>query len=203
MVGNRGQYQSRPSPIVVAVESAEPEKRDGCWNILATAIVTQGARALAGQNIQFFLGSLTYGAPAQTDVNGRVSLEISGINLDAKRISIEAQIVGQSVRTPKIVALPAKKETDKQKPAKLSVDPRRIGNQINFFVIVSDAELKGVGKAKLTIIDGASVRTEYADEDGEFNFSIKLEQNEEREIGIYATGFGDRGFRRTFRGRKE
>ena len=196
------QQQRQPQPIRVVIETEEPKKIGASWSILATAIISQGNRAMDGREVQFFLNSFPYGQPAQTDDNGRAQIDIVGIPVDARRVSIEAQVVGQTARTRKIVFLPETKKSDK-KPAELIVDPRRVGNEINIFILVVDEENRGVPNARLTIIDGRTVTHPLVDKNGSHSYLVDLRPDEEREIGIYVAGFGDAGFRRTFKGRGE
>jgi len=197
------QQQRPPQPIKVALETEEPEKTGNEWSIMATAVVSQGNRTLDGREVQFFTNGIAYDQPVQTDNNGRAQIDVVGISMDAKRVSIEAQVVGQTARARKIVSFPAKEKGTKSVPAELIVDPRRVGNEINFFILVVDEEKKGVPNARLTIIDGHAVTHPSANEHGEHLHPMNLEINEEREIGIYVSGFGDAGFRRTFKGREE
>lgn len=95
-----------------------------------------------------------------------------------------------------------KKEGKKQVPAELIVDPTRVGNKINLFIRIVDEENRGIKDAKITIVSGRRVITERTDEDGEYLYKFNLRPDEEREIAVYAAGYGDRGFRRTFRGRR-
>lgn len=193
------QHKKQQQPIHVVVETEIPQKVGDQWQILATAIVNQGKRAVKGQIIQFFLSGLPIGASAQTNENGRISFNID-IPLNLKSVTIEAQIVGQSIRARKIVVLP-KEENSKQIPAKLIIDPARVGNKINFLIRIIDEKKQGVKGSKITIVDSGQISTVNTDEDGEYIYKIRLQPNEEREIAIYAAGYGDRGFRRTFRGR--
>ncbi len=199
----RQQQPRQPQPIKVAIETEEPEKIGDSWSILATAIVSQGNRTLDGREVQFFVNGIAYNQPTQTDDNGRAQIDIQGLDSSAKRISIEAQVVGQATRGRKIIELSKKEGAKKSTPAELSVTPRRIGNEINFFVIVTDEEKQGVKNTHLTIIDGHLVTHPSTDETGEYLHSIKLKPDEEREIGIYVAGYGDKGFCQTFRGREE
>jgi len=192
----------QPQPIRVALEHEEPEKTGDDWSILATAIVSQGNRTLDGRDVQFFLNGIAYDQSAQTDGNGRVQTDIIGIPNDARRISIEAQVVGQAVRARKIVTLPApEKPAGKLIPARLIVDPRRVDNEINLFILVVDENNRGVPNARLIIVDGRITTHPPVDENGSHSYPIDLQPGEEREIGIYVAGFGDSGFRRTFKWR--
>lgn len=196
----RQQQQRQPQPIKVAIETEEPEKIDNSWSILATTVVTQGNRTLDGREMQFFINGIPYDQPIQTDDNGRAQIDITGISATLKKFSVGAQIVGQSFMARKIIQLPEVKPVTKT-PAELTVDPRRIGNKLNFFILVTDEEKRGVPNARLTIIDGHKVKPDFCDKYGEKLFSVSLRPEEEKEIGIYVAGFGDKGFCRTFKGR--
>ncbi|MBI5306318.1 hypothetical protein HZB04_01910 [Candidatus Wolfebacteria bacterium] len=181
----------------IILETEDPQKIGDQWQILATVIANRDKWSLVGQPIQFFLNGLKVGNPAQTDENGRTLLNID-IPSNIKSATIEAQIVGQAIMARKIVVLP--KEDNKQVPAELIVNPARINNQISFLILVVDEKNIGVKKAKITVVDSGTISTVSADEDGEYIHKIDIQQGEEREIAFYAAGYGDRGFRRTFRG---
>jgi len=204
MVDNqqRQQQPRQPQPIKVAIETEEPVKIGDSWSVLVTAIVSQGNRTLDGREMQFFANGIAYNQPIQTDDNGRAQIDIVGISVSAtaRSFSVGAQIVGQPSMARKIIPLPEIK-TKSQAPAELSVDPRRIGNEINLFVLVTDEERHGVKNARLTIIDGHTVAHPSTNEHGEYLCPVTLQPGEEREIEIYVAGFGDNGFRRTFKGR--
>lgn len=205
MVDNtqRQRQPRQPQPIKVAIETEEPEKIGDSWSILTTAIVSQGNRVLDGREVQFFINGPAYSQPTQTDDNGRAQIDIQSIDSNAKRISIEAQVVGQATRARKIIELPKKETSKKSTPAELTVDPRRLGNEINLFILVTDEERRGVPNARLSIVDGHTVTHPSTDETGEYlHPTINLRPDKEREIGIYVAGFGDKGFCRTFKGRK-
>ncbi|MFH1968547.1 MAG: hypothetical protein ABIJ84_04120 [bacterium] len=190
-----------PKPVLVTLEIEEPREENGDWKILAAAIVAQGYRTLQGKSVQFFLNSLPVGAESQTDQNGRVVIDIS-LSADIKTNAIEAQMVGRANRARKIVSLPQKKEDKKPVPAELIVDPTRIVNKINLFVRVVDEKYQGVPNSKITIVDGKNILTKNTDKDGEYMHPVKLtKKGKEREIAIYVAGYGDRGYRQTFRGR--
>lgn len=197
------QHKKQQQPIHVVVEAETPQKIGDQWQVLVTAIISQGKQAVEGQAVQFFLNGLSVGTSAQTDENGRVSLNVD-IPLNLKSAAIEAQIIGQSFRARKMIALSKEsKESGKQIPAELIVDPARVGNKINFLIRIIDEKKQGVKGSKITIVDSGQISTVNTDEDGEYIHKIRLQPNEEREIAIYAAGYGDRGFRRTFRGRRE
>ncbi len=191
-----------PSPKI-ALETEPAQKIGQEFHILATAIVSQGNRTLAGQTIQFFCAGQPNGNPAQTDENGRVQYNITGIPLGAKNVSIEVQIVGQPIWARKIISLPTD-EKPKQVPTELIVDPTRVGNQVNIFVYIINEDNQGVPNAKITIVDSSKdeIIRERTDEDGDYLYQFVLEPDEEKEIAIYAAGYGDCGYRQTFRGRR-
>lgn len=202
MTDNRQQQPRQPQPLKVVIETEEPVKTGDSWSILATAIVSQGNRTLDGRDVQFFVNGVVFGQPTQTDDNGRAQIGIWNIDFNAKRITVEAQLVGQASRARKIMDLPKTESQSSAVPAELSVDPRRLGNEINLFVLVTDEKRRGVKNARLTIVDGHQVTHPSTDENGEYLHSITLQPNEEREIGVYVAGFGDKGFTRTFKGKE-
>jgi len=196
--------QRPPQPIKVAIETEEPEKIGTSWSILTTAIVSQGNRVLDERQVQFFLNGLPFDQPAPTDDNGRAQIDVTGIPLDAKRVSVEAQIVGQTFRARRIVSLPETKKSDKEQiPVELIVHPRRIGNEINLFIRVTDEENRGVPNAYVDIVDGHIVTPKPVNEYGELLETITLDSGQEREISVYVAGFGDSGFCKTFKGRED
>jgi len=127
------------------------------------------------------------------------------ISSPARVIAVKARMEINSVvhtSAPKNISLPhPEKKSATQTPDELIVDPTKINNEIYFFIRVIDENKQGVPNAKLTIKDGKKVEHPACDEFGEHNFDIRLNPGEEREIEIYATGYGDRGYRQTFRGR--
>ncbi len=129
------------------------------------------------------------------------------LKLEAKVIEAEtSKITAETtkLKVEKEKAEAEKKEPEeKHEPSELIVDPTRVGNKINFFIRVVDQKDKGIGKLKITIVDGPNVLTKRLDEDGERMYAIELQLDEEREIAIYVAGYGDKGFRRTFRGRRQ
>lgn len=209
MAGNKQQgqggqqQQSQPKPIKIVVETEAPQKVGGAYQIFCTAIVSQGDKALGGRDIQFFLNGVDFGAPAQTDDdNGRVPILFQGIPLDAKVVTVEAQVVGTAHRYRKVVSLPEEPKKSVGVPAELVVDPTRIGNKITIFARVVDEEGRGVPRTKITVVDGVNVGTVPTDEDGEYILSFELQPHEEREIAIYVAGYGDEGHRQTFKWRR-
>lgn len=98
--------QRQPQPIRVVLETEEPKKIGESWSILATAIVSQGNRTLDGREVQFFLNSIPYDQPVQTDANGRSQTDITDIPSDEDRLSIEVQAIGQLARARKVITLP-------------------------------------------------------------------------------------------------
>ncbi len=117
------------------------------------------------------------------------ALERERANLERAKVKKELTDLVEATSTKKL-------------PAKLIVDPYRVGNEVSLLIRVVDEEEAGVPAAKLTIFDSAEgIKTQRCDEDGESEYRFELEPDEEREISVCISGYGDRSFRRTFRGR--
>jgi len=69
-------------------------KEGGVWRIPTTALVSRSGRALDGEEIQFFLDGSRFGSVIRTNQDGRAQQTIEA-PLGAKRVSVEAQVVGQ------------------------------------------------------------------------------------------------------------
>lgn len=200
--GNRG-GSSPPQPRI-ELQYEPPKESGGLWEVLVTAVVSQGRDVVAGKSVQFFKSMLPSGNACTTDSNGRIGFHFTGIMLDEQQISVEAQIAGTPSRTRVIIPAPRKPSPSKREPFELVVSPQRVGNRILLIVRVVDEENHGIPGTKLTIIDSSLTNpeiTEHLDEDGEFVYRFELCSGEEREIAIYTAGYGDSGYRQTFRGR--
>lgn len=201
----KGKGGGGPKPVVVEVQAAEPtvDQTGGTWSVLVTAIVSQDDRALAGRGVQFYANGRAMGSPAAADPNGRAQQVVHARDT-VKHLTVEAQAAGAPFRGRAVVTAPEKKVEDKPVPTELVVDPWRVSNDVRLFVLVLDQNGKNIPRVKLTIADSSQPTpiTDFADDDGEYSYSFTLTVGEEREIAIYVAGFGEEGFRETFRGRK-
>lgn len=181
----RQQQPRQPQPIKVAIETEEPEKIGDSWSILATAIISQGNRTLDGREVQFFVNGIAYNQPTQTDDNGRAQIDIQGIDSSAKRISIEAQVVGQTPRARKIIAL-QRPLGDIRKPADIEVttEGKNGAYQVNMQIV--DAEGNGVpGTIRVMSETGADDYT--SEEDGSCFAEITISESQEIRFSVLGT----------------
>ena len=139
MTDNRQQPRP-PQPIKVAIETEEPKKIGDSWSILATAIVSQGNRTLDGREVQFFVDGIIYDQPVQADSNGRAQIDIVGIDQNAQRVSIEAQIVGQSSRARKVISLPETKKGVKPNDLEIRTEGKNGDYQIHMQIVGSECQ---------------------------------------------------------------
>jgi len=195
--------QKESQQTKVSVTTDPPQKdASGVFSVRAMAIVSLGAKTLHGVRVQFFLDSREEGVAAQTDENGRISIDVT-LPAGKKSCSIEAQVVGEIARARTIVDIPDT-EKKKREPAKFVINPRRVGNAIWFHVRVVDAEHRTVADAKLSIFifskNGKESHLVNA-KDGEYVHELNLEPGKEYEVMIGVVGCGARVFRRTFRGK--
>ncbi len=194
-----------PDPVVISVQNEAPttSATGDTWSVLVTTIISQGGQTLSGRTVQFYTNSQPEGNPVQTDANGRVSCLIH-TRSTVKQLTVETQVVGTPALGRVIVQSPEKKADEKPIPTELLVDTRRVGNTVHLFIRVTDQRNKNIPRAKLTIADSSQTNllTQTADDDGEYYYSFTLIAGEEREVSIYAAGYGEKGFRRTFRGKE-
>ena len=190
-----------PKPVVVEVQAAEPTASGDSWSVLVTAIVSQGDRALDGRGVQFYANGRPIGGSALTDSNGRAQQVVHARDT-VKYITVEAQVAGAPFRGRVVAAAPEKK--DKSVPTELVVDTVRVGYAIRLFVRVTDQNDKNIPRVGLTIMDSSlpDLLDRATDDDGKFLYSFVLVAGEEWEISIYVAGYGEEGFRETFRGRR-
>lgn len=203
MAKGRGGGSPKPPQTKIELQHEPPIASGGTWGVMVTAIASQGNNVLAGQLVQFFQGPAPAGSACATDPNGRASYFFSGLTLDQPALTVEACLAGTPFRMRMIVPAPAKKEPEKQTPFDLLVDPARVGNRIAFMIRVVDENERNIPKSKITITDSdiPDPQTFWTDEDGEYVHTIDLVPGKEREIRVYAAGFGE-GVSMTFRGRK-
>lgn len=199
--GKGGPY--RPPDPRIELQHEPPIVSGGTWGVIVTAVASQGNRTLSGQPVQFFQGPAPAGSACATDHNGRASYFFFGLTLDQPALTVEAQLAGTPFRARMIISAPAKKEPEKQIPYELLVKPTRVGNRITFMIRVVDETDRNIPKSKITIVDSniPNPQTFWTDEDGEYLHTIDLVSEKEREIRVYAAGFGE-GISMTFRGRR-
>jgi hypothetical protein len=80
------------------------------FKIPVSALVTKGENAVKGLMVQFYLGTEKSGAAIETDNNGRVVYEFSGIPLTEKVVMLQVQVNGTSAWARENVALPAEQK---------------------------------------------------------------------------------------------
>ena len=199
--GKGGSY--RPPDPRIELQHEPPRLSGGTWGVTVTAVASQGNRVLAGQPVQFFQGSNLAGHACLTDGNGRVSYDFAGLPLAIDQIAVEAQLGGTPFRARIIIPALKKKELEKQVPYELLAKPTRVGNRITFMIRVVDQNECNIPKSKITIIDSdiPNPQTFWTDEDGEYLHTVDLVPEKEKEISVYAAGFGE-GVSMTFRGRE-
>ena len=125
------------------LETEGPKKTGTGWSILATAIVSQGNRTLDGREVQFFLNSIPYDQPVQTDSNGRAQIDIIGIPMDDERLSVEAQVVGQLIRAKKSIVLPKTEKVQKPEIRLEIMATRYNGNRMHASLVRLEKDGKG------------------------------------------------------------
>ena len=175
----------QPQPIKVAIETEEPAKIGDSWSILATAIVSQGNRTLDGREVQFFVDGVKYDQPTQTDDNGRAQIDIQGIDADAKRISVEAQIVGQAARVRKIVA-PQKSSENMCKPTDLEVKAEGKNGVYQVNMQIVDVEGKGV-PGKIRVMSEEETNDYTSEPDGSYFDKITISKSQEIHFLVLGT----------------
>jgi len=172
--------QRPPQPIKVAIEIEKPEKIGDSWSVLATAIVSQGNRTLDGREVQFFTNGIPYDQPVQTDNNGRAQIDIADISADTKRVSVEAQIIGQSPRARKIITLPnEKKET---KDVEVSILVTREKDEILSVILARLDENKKGLPGKIVYVD-QQARIIETDEFG--MVTLEFTRNRRRQVVVF------------------
>jgi len=78
--------------------------------IPASALVTKGKNAAKGLMVQFYLGTQKSGAAIETDDNGRVVYEFSGVPLTEKVVMLQVQVNGTSAWARENPTLPAEQK---------------------------------------------------------------------------------------------
>lgn len=151
-------------------------------NLLAFA--TSDRRPLKGSEIQFFAGGDPINEAVKTDKNGRAPKKEAVIEIGpgAKKILIEAQIIGtdKRVKKPFPVPWPEKETKEKSKPP-AKIIPHESGSagkhKITFQVLAQDDS--PVPKAKIRICDPTGRRDlKPTDKNGIAVFEINFTESE-------------------------
>lgn len=189
------QKQTKGSrPIRMTLETEAPLKVGQEFHILATAIATRGNQTLEGKVVQFFLNGTEIDNPAQTDQNGRAQYNVIGIPLDAKSITIEAQLIGQAARARKVVLLPAK-EPKKKQPYDLEIITR--GKDGKYFINITIVGEDGSGvKGIVRMITDEETRDFPTDEQGVTSLTLEVtERQKELEFIVLGSSRGNKKLR--------
>lgn len=197
MADNR---RREPPKKMLSVEVEEPHPlENGSYSITASAVATQGKRALEGERIQFFLGAVDYEQPIITDQNGRAMMEFI-ITPQTDKTFIQAQIVGEAAKSnPRGVNFPKKQSQPEAKDFFVDVD-RMEGKSISFFCRVTDQNGIGAKGHRLTIVENGKITHGETDDCGEYLHKKELSKEERYEIAIIGCGFVEK-FHRIFHGR--
>lgn len=162
-----------PKPVVVEVQAAEPTVSGDTWEVLVTAIVSQGGQALF-RGVQFYVDGQEEGSPIGTDPNGRVPCLVTKDNT-VKHITVEAQVTGAPFRGRVVVAAPEKKEA-KKPPGKLSVDVSGRGGNYILSISVMTADGAGIKEVTVYVLD-AALPTGYEEKTTSSNGSVNHDLN--------------------------
>lgn len=192
MAGNRERNQrSRGGGTPkthLRLTTEEPSKKEGVWEIHATALASRSGRALEGESIQFYLDGNKFGNAVQIQSDGRAK-QVIRVPIGAKRASVEAQLEGQPWVAREIVVLPD--EPQRAGPSTYSV--RLVGSEGKYRVvgIVHDAADKPASGVEVQILNASAgniVRTLRTGQDGTFAFSRKVAEGEAEELKIWVMG---------------
>ena len=184
----RNTRSNQPAKTYLRLTVEEPSKEGGVWQVTTTALVSRSGRAVDGEAIQFFLDGARYGSAVRTDADGRVG-QIIKVPLGTRRVSVEAQVVGQSWVARDTVVFPIESP-----PKAHSFEVDLVGGSDGSYRIVglvrteANVPVKGVPVRIMNAANGAIVRTLRTDEYGSFALLKRVPDDEVLELEIQVRG---------------
>ena len=180
----RGRGQQQQARANIELRCQPPQAAAGEFSVEVEAIATEGPRALSGRNLQFFVGSVAFSDPEQTDNNGRCKKTITGPIPPSREVRIEVQVVGQATRRDITVKIPA------DPAATGRTDKRNVRYTLrdngNYMVAVLVADDKGKEKSgvPVTFVADGEVNTIATNANG-----IAARECEPGKVKILTPGF--------------
>ncbi len=162
----------------IKLETEAPEKTDQGFQVLVTATLTRGDQALEEEMVQFFLNSVEIGQPGQTDQNGRAQYNITGVSLDTKSISVEAQLVGQTAQARKTVLLLSGKKP-REKPYDLEIKTET--KEGKYFLNATIVDADGIGvKGTVRMLSDEGKQDFPTKDDGVVFFELEIDERQKQ-----------------------
>jgi len=125
---NRKRSKRNPKTFL-RLTAEEPSKEGSLWEILVTALASKGGNSLDDAEVQFYVDGACHSI-TRTDSNGRAQLIINA-PIGKRRVSVEAQIVGQPWVQRTMVDLPISTPTKAS-----SFESSIVGSNGNYRVVV-------------------------------------------------------------------